>query len=232
MGRQYETGCKGVSCKMSKYAICVFDWDGTLVNSERHIVDSLTYAASKLSLPPLSYDEKKNIIGLSMQKALEALYPSLSPAGIEQMRSYYGEYFFSVPQDASTLFDGVVETLTILKDSGVKLAVATGKSRQGLDKALVSTRLKAFFDIERCADETKSKPDPLMLSEIARYYKADPASMLMVGDTEFDLEMARNYRMDSVGVSYGVHAVQRLALHKPIAIIDCMTELTVHVGLK
>jgi len=216
---------------MNKYDICVFDWDGTLVDSERHIVDSLTYAADKLSLPPLSYDAKKDIIGLSMQKALETLYPSLSSSGIEEMRTYYGEFFFSVPQDASSLFDGVVNTLTYLRDSGLKLAVATGKSRRGLDKALISSGLKSFFDIERCADETKSKPDPLMLIEIARYYNADPDSMLMVGDTEFDLEMARSFGMDSIGVSYGVHDVKRLALHKPIAIIDSFAELTKCLGL-
>tara|TARA_R110000850_G_scaffold72424_4_gene159318 strand:- start:762 stop:1415 length:654 start_codon:yes stop_codon:yes gene_type:complete len=217
---------------MNKYEICVFDWDGTLVDSERHIVDSLTYAAEKLSLPSLSYDVKKDIIGLSMHKALETLYPSLSLAGIEQMRAYYGEHFFSVPQDASILFEGVLSTLSDLRDTGVKLAVATGKSRNGLDKALVSTGLKSFFDIERCADETRSKPDPLMLSEIAQHYKADPSSMLMVGDTEYDLEMARNFNMDSVGVSYGVHEKARLVLHKPIAIIDTFSELKAHIGLK
>mgnify|MGYP003651996500 FL=1 len=180
-------------------------------------------------LPSLSYDEKKDIIGLSMQKALETLYPSLSLAGVDEMRSHYGEYFFSVPQDASTLFEGVVDALSNLRDSGVKLAVATGKSRNGLDKALISTGLKSFFDIERCADETKSKPDPLMLIQIAQYFKAEPRSMLMVGDTEFDLAMARSFDMDSVGVSYGVHDVQRLNLHKPIAIIDSISELKAHV---
>lgn len=217
---------------MKKYEICVFDWDGTLVNSERHIVESLSYAAEKLSLPSLSYDVKKDIIGLSMQKALETLYPSLSPAGVEEMREHYGKYFFSVPQDASILFEGVVSTLSQLRDAGLKLAVATGKSRHGLDKALVSTGLKSFFDIERCADETKSKPDPLMLREIAEYFDADVSSMLMIGDTEFDLEMARNFNMDSVGVSYGVHDVQRLALHNPVAIIDSISDLKAYVGLR
>lgn len=217
---------------MNKYKICVFDWDGTLVDSERHIVDSLTYAAERLSLPPLSYDKKKDIIGLSMHKALETLYPSLSLAGIEQMRAHYGEHFFSVPQDASILFEGVLSTLSDFRNAGVKLAVATGKSRNGLDKALVSTGLKSFFDIERCADETRSKPDPLMLSEIAQYYNADTGSMLMVGDTEYDLEMARNYNMDSVGVSYGVHDKARLVLHNPIAIIDTFSELKAHISLK
>ena len=215
---------------MSKYKVCVFDWDGTLVDSEKHIVDSLSYASEKLALPALTYNEKKDIIGLSMQKALETLYPTLSASDIDKMRSYYGEYFFSVPQDASILFEGVVTTLTSLKDAGFKLAVATGKSRHGLDKALLSTGLKSFFEIERCADETESKPNPLMLQQISRYFNADPGSMLMVGDTVFDLEMARNFSMDSVGVSYGVHDVERLKAHKPIAIIDTFSALQYHLG--
>lgn len=214
---------------MNKYALCVFDWDGTLVDSERHIVESLSYAASKLKLPELSYSAKKDIIGLSMQKALATLYPSLSDADINKMRTYYGEYFFSVPQDASTLFKMCIETLTDLRDAGVLLAVATGKSRHGLDKALSSTGLKKFFEIERCADETLSKPDPLMLKEISQYLNVGHESMLMIGDTEFDLEMAGNFGVDSLGVSYGVHDQERLNKHKPIAIIDCLSEIKKHV---
>ena len=210
---------------MNDIKVCVFDWDGTLVDSEKHIVDSLTYAAKKLALPSLSYDVKKDIIGLSMQKALKTLYPVLSSADIEKMRTYYGEYFFSVPQDEKILFRHVVKTLTELKNNDYQLAVATGKSRNGLDKALVSTGLKQFFDIERCADETRSKPDPLMLSEIAAYYGINAANMLMVGDTVFDLEMAKSFGSPSLGVSYGVHEVSRLGQHKPLGIIDCISEI-------
>lgn len=210
---------------MSNIKVCVFDWDGTLVDSEKHIVDSLTYAAEKLSLPSLSYDEKKDIIGLSMQKALETLYPNLSQADVDKMRSYYGEYFFSVPQNDASLFKHVVKTLHDLKDKGYSLAVATGKSRNGLDKALVSTGLKPFFEIERCADETKSKPDPLMLSEIAHYFDVEASNLLMVGDTEFDLGMANNFGSPSLGVSYGVHSVSRLEKHKPLGVIKCISEI-------
>lgn len=215
---------------MADIQVCVFDWDGTLVDSEKHIVDSLTYAAEKLSLPLLSYEVKKDIIGLSMHKALETLYPNLTSSDIEQMRLYYGEYFFSVPQNDSSLFKNVVRTLKTLRERGYKLAVATGKSRNGLDKALISTGLKPFFDIERCADETKSKPDPLMLSEIADYYAVNPVNMLMVGDTEFDLEMALDYGSPSLGVSYGVHEVERLNQYKPLGIIDCISEIHQYLG--
>lgn len=208
-----------------RYPVCIFDWDGTLVNSEKHIVESLSYAAERMNLPKLAYAQLKDIIGLSMHKALAMLYPGLSDADIEGMRRHYGEHFFSVPQDTSTLFAHVLETLTRLQDAGVRLAVATGKSRHGLDKALVSTGLKAFFEIERCADETCSKPDPQMLLEIAAHFELPASAMLMIGDTEYDLEMAKRFGMDSLGVSYGVHDRERLLRHEPVAIIDCFSEL-------
>jgi phosphoglycolate phosphatase len=207
------------------YQVCVFDWDGTLVDSERHIVESLAYAAASMRLPPLAYAKLKDVIGLSMQKALSGLYPGLSGPDIESMRKHYADHFFSVPQDETTLFTHVTETLARLQEAGIKLAVATGKSRHGLDKALSSTGLKSFFEIERCADETLSKPDPLMLMQISAHFNLPPSAMLMVGDTEYDLEMARRCGMDSVGVSYGVHDRERLVRHEPLAIIDCFSEL-------
>lgn len=207
------------------YQVCVFDWDGTLVNSERHIVESLSYAAERMALPKLAYAQLKDIIGLSMHKALESLYPGLTDADIQKMRKLYAEYFFSVPQDASTLFKHVPETLMHLQEAGIKLAVATGKSRHGLDKALISTGLKPFFEIERCADETSSKPDPLMLAEISAHFQLPTSAMLMIGDTEYDLDMASRCGMDSLGVSYGVHERERLLKHGPLAVIDCFSEI-------
>lgn len=215
---------------IGKYKACVFDWDGTLVNSERHIVESLSYAAERMYLHKLSYAQLKDIIGLGMEQALLTLYPKLMPADIQKMRGHYAEFYFSVPQDQSILFKYVIETLDQLQCSGVKLAVATGKSRHGLDKALQGTGLGHYFQIERCADETRSKPDPLMLHEIATSMQLSPGEMLMVGDTEYDLAMARNYGMDSIGVSYGVHESSRLATHQPIAIIDCFSELVDYVS--
>ena len=123
------------------------------------------------------------------------------------------------------LFDGVLDTLDQLRSSGVKLAVATGKSRNGLDKALEATGLKPYFDIERCADETRSKPDPLMLEQIADHFAVSPTKMFMVGDTEYDLDMAARFGMGSVGVSYGVHDISRLNKHKPLKIVDHISEI-------
>jgi len=208
-----------------QYEVVVFDWDGTLVNSEAHIVSSIEYAARAVGLPMLSYDVIKDIIGLGMREALLVLYPELTDEQILVLRKHYSHFFFSKDIDQTMLFDGVLETLGQLQSSGLKLAVATGKSRNGLDKALEATGLKSYFDIERCADETRSKPDPMMLTQISEHFALPPAKMFLVGDTEYDLEMAARFGMDSVGVSYGVHDVTRLNKHKPLRIVGHISEI-------
>lgn len=205
--------------------VVIFDWDGTLVDSESHIVSSITRASEAMNLPPLSYDRKKQIIGLGMREALLELYPGLKEAEIEQMRQHYSGHFFSRATNSLDLFPGVFDTLSELRRRGFNMAVATGKSRNGLSKALKSSGLGPFFDIERCADETRSKPDPQMLKEIADFYSLDFNEMLMVGDTTYDLQMANAVGMPSVAVSYGVHAVEDLEGHAPLHIIDALPEL-------
>jgi len=208
-----------------QYEVVVFDWDGTLVDSESHIVASIKYAARAVGLPMLSYDVIKDIIGLGMREALLVLYPELTDEQVIVLRKHYSHFFFSKEIDQTMLFDGVLETLDQLQMSGIKLAVATGKSRNGLDKALEATGLKPYFDIERCADETRSKPDPMMLTQISEHFSLSPTKMFLVGDTEYDLEMAARFGMGSVGVSYGVHDVTRLNKHKPIRIVDHISEI-------
>ena len=207
------------------YQVVVFDWDGTLVDSESHIVASIEYAAQQMRLPVLSYAQIKNIIGLGMREALLALYPALTEAQVEQARAHYAYHFFTKKTEQSALFDGVIDTLTALQASGVKMAVATGKSRHGLEQALSSTGLRHFFEIERCADETRSKPHVMMLQQIAAHFNLAPAKMLMVGDTEYDLAMAAGFGMDALGVSYGVHEPSRLSKHNPLKIIDHIAEV-------
>ncbi|MFT7184663.1 MAG: phosphoglycolate phosphatase [Pseudohongiellaceae bacterium] len=208
-----------------QYEVVVFDWDGTLVNSEAHIVASIGYAARAACLPALDYDVIKDIIGLGMREALLVLYPELTDEQVVELRQHYSQFFFSKDIDQSILFDGVLATLDQLLASGLKLAVATGKSRNGLDKALEATGLKSYFEIERCADETRSKPHPMMLAEISEHFGLPPAKMFMVGDTEYDLDMAARFGMDSVGVSYGVHDVARLNKHKPLKVVDHISEI-------
>lgn len=202
------------------YKVVVFDWDGTLVDSEAHIVASITAAAEHAGLESLSYERKKSIIGLGMREALLTLYPGINDQQVQKLREYYAQHFFTKGTTPNDLFPGVKSTLEALKDHGINMAVATGKSRNGLTKALESSGLGHFFDIERCADETRSKPHPMMLEQIVEFYDCSPADMLMVGDTSYDMEMALQAGMPAVGVSYGVHDVAELHPHKPVAIID------------
>lgn len=208
-----------------RWEVLVFDWDGTLVDSEAHIVSCIAEASSVVGLPELSYDRMKSIIGLGMREALEALYPGIADEQIEALRQHYSERFRASSESAMKLFDGVEDVLESLKSQGFRLAVATGKSRRGLEVAKRQTGLGRFFDIECCADETSSKPDPRMLHKIAGHYDVSPGRMLMVGDTTFDLEMASRAGSDSVAVSYGVHAVSELSAWNPKTIIDEMSEL-------
>lgn len=203
----------------------VFDWDGTLVDSEQHIVSCIAYAANASDLPELSYERTKSIIGLGMREALLTLYPDISEAQVQNLRQQYSARFHNEAGAGLELFSGVEETLEELKGRGVRLAVATGKSRRGLEIAKQASGLGRFFDVERCADETQSKPHPQMLQELIDHFGVSPQEMLMVGDTSYDMEMASRAKMPAVGVSYGVHALPDLQYWKPQVIVDHMPEL-------
>lgn len=205
--------------------VVVFDWDGTLVDSEQHIVSCISHAASLSGLPRLSYNRMKSIIGLGMKEALLDLYPSITEDQVQSLRRHYSQRFHSDASEGLELFAGVEETLSALKGQGVRLAVATGKSRRGLEIAKETSGLGAFFEIERCADETRSKPHPQMLHELIDYFGVSAHEMVMVGDTSYDMEMASRANMPSIGVSYGVHHSSELQNWKPRVIVDQMPEL-------
>ncbi len=203
----------------------IFDWDGTLCDSVAQIVASVRSAAHELGLEMPSESAAANIIGLGLPQAIEMLFPAEpEDLRLEIARVYSGHY---VSNHAATpaLFPGALETLHALKSRGFGLAVATGKSRRGLDRVLGALDMASFFDASRCADETRSKPDPLMLVEIIEERGIDPAEVIMVGDTEYDLEMAANAGIASIGVSFGAHAPERLQAHKPVAIVDSLPQL-------
>jgi phosphoglycolate phosphatase len=119
----------------------------------------------------------------------------------------------------------VAELLADLKQQGIKLAVATGKSRKGLDRVLNQTNSHDIFDITRAASETRSKPDPLMLQEILLETGVTVERAIMVGDTSYDLEMAQNLNMQRIGVSYGVHSVETLQQYQPLTIVSSVQDL-------
>lgn len=207
------------------YDLLIFDWDGTLMDSHARIVSCLRSAVIEVGLPTRKDDELRDIIGLGLEEAMARLFPGLALAQQEALVARYRDHFLHISDVVETLFEGVVETLTEMGDRGCLLAVATGKSRAGLDRGLRQTGLGDVFQMTRCADESYSKPHPQMLEDILHALATRPQRALMIGDTEFDLEMARNAGTASVGVTYGAHPPDRLNRHRPIACIDDIREL-------
>ena len=205
--------------------LIVFDWDGTLMDSAAHIVSCLQNAITELSLEPKTDDEIKNIIGLGLREALLALYPQASDEELTALVDQYREHFFDQQNAPSELFTGARDLVKELHAKDYFLAVATGKRRNGLDKVLKETGMGEYFPITRCADESHSKPHPQMMLDIIDYYGIEANEAIMVGDTEYDLQMANNAAAYSVAVSYGVHEKQRLLDCKPLTCLDSINDL-------
>ena len=212
------------------YKLIISDWDGTLMDSETRIVNCLRTACTEAGFESRTDFELKDVIGLGLREALKKLHPDENDELIEKMASIYRHAYLNTDKTPSELFPGVEALLDDLQTQGYSLAIATGKGRQGLDQVLEYTQLGNRFCITRCASETISKPHPQMLKEILDQLEMSAADALMIGDTEYDMEMAKNANMDSLGVSYGVHSVERLLKHNPIGYIDDITELTRYLG--
>jgi phosphoglycolate phosphatase len=206
-------------------SLIVFDWDGTLIDSAAKIIFSMQAACDDLAVPIPNDEAIKNIIGLGLGEAISALFPAIELELREQIRQQYSARFISADQIPSPIFAGVEELLLEFKEMGFLLAVATGKSRKGLNRVFDQIAWHHMFHSSRCADETCSKPDPLMLHQLLTELEVDSRSALMVGDTEYDLRMAQAANVSAVGVTYGSHSEQRLRACNPIATIDQFTEL-------
>lgn len=205
--------------------VYIFDWDGTLIDSVGRIVECLREAALQLDLEVLADAQYRDVIGLGLPEAIRRLYPELDAAAEVAYREAYATRFIAAEVQPSTFFPGALEMLNELRQQGHRIAVATGKSRRGLDRVLRAVGLEGFFDTTRCADETASKPDPRMLEEILDEFGARANDALMIGDTSYDMEMAQRAGITAVGVSFGVHSPARLAHHRPMRIIDSLPEL-------
>ena len=208
-----------------KYQLVIFDWDGTLMDSTGRIVDCMQAAARQLGLDVLAPVQVQQIIGLGLPEAISTLYPRLSDSGVLAMRDAYAQHFIAAEQSPSPLFAGAEVLLQQLRSQGMRLAVATGKSRKGLDRVWRGSGLGQHFDYSRCADESGSKPHPQMLKDILAHLCVAPQQALMVGDTSFDLEMAQRAGIDRIGVTYGAHDVEVLAQFAPLALVDALQDI-------
>lgn len=203
----------------------IFDWDGTLMDSEARIVNCLREACLHHGFADQTDYAYKNVIGLGLREALRALQPDQTSEIIEELANEYRLRYMVTNTTPSELFAGVPEILQTLEAAGYWLAIATGKGREGLNQVLEQTGLHNRFLVTRCASETQSKPHPQMLEEILDHLGLYPRDALMIGDTEYDMEMARNIGMPALAVSYGVHSTDRLMKHHPLACLDDITQL-------
>ena len=186
------------------FDLIAFDWDGTLFDSAALIARCIQAACADIGQPVPSDRDASFVIGLGLTEALQHAAPGLAPERYRELTDRYRHHYFA-RQDEIVFFDGTLEMLQALKAKNHLLAVATGKSRAGLDAALHDSILHGVFDATRTADETASKPHPRMLLELMREFGVAPERTLMIGDTTHDLQLAANARVASVGVSYGAH---------------------------
>ena len=204
-----------------RYALVVFDWDGTLMDSEAKIVNCFRCAAADVGAPVPAPEAVRGIIGLGLSEALAQLFPAAGVLERDRLTAAYREHFLERDATRMTLFPGVAEGLVQLRESGFLLGVATGKARRGLDRVLDETGTRHLFAASRCVDEAVSKPHPQMLRDILAATGIGARDALMVGDTTFDLQMAAAAGMDALAVSYGAHPVEPLLAEEPR---DCLDE--------
>lgn len=202
----------------------IFDWDGTLCNSIEKIVVCLQKAAHMTGETELCPNSAKQIIGLALPEAIEELFPQASSSTRQAIEQNYRLAFVSDTTPAP-LFEKSLATLNTLKQRGHRLAVATGKSRVGLDRGLNDNGLADLFCGTRCADETASKPDPKMLLELLHELETPNHQAVMIGDTTFDMAMAEAAGIKRIGVTYGSHTIEQMQPHSPELYLDCISEL-------
>lgn len=191
------------------YSLIVFDWDGTLMDSAQQISTSIQHAAKALNLPVPTDEQARDVIGLGLPEAVDRLFPDAGKDVVAALSQGYRDSYSAKPPIAG-FFAGAQSLLQDLSNQGYWLAVATGKSRRGLDRVLSASGLASLFMVTRCADEAFSKPHPQMLLDILDYTGVEPERALMVGDTEYDMQMAVSADVTAVGVACGVHSEARI----------------------
>jgi phosphoglycolate phosphatase len=207
-----------------RFELLVFDWDGTLSDSTALIVQSLQNACRDLDLPVPTMQAARYVIGLGLDDTLAHVLPDLPRSEYHRLAERYRFHFLASGREAP-LFDGIAAALLRLRQRNHRLAVATGKSRIGLDRALRDAGIETCFDATRCADESASKPDPAMLLQLMDRLDTSPEQTLMIGDTSHDLRMAANAGVSALAVAYGAHTREDLLALTPLACVATVSEL-------
>ena len=215
---------------MTAYKLVVFDWDGTLIDSIERIVACFRHTFQDANIPWPGEGAIKETIGLPLLDAFPSLIAGCDAAGATGLVDIYREYWLGPHVPQSTLFQGVEDLLTWLGETGYTLAIATGKSRVGLDRDWLSNDIRHHFKLSRCAGEGRSKPDPDILHQIMTEAGVAPEETLLLGDHVLDLDMANAAGVDGIGVTTGSVSRERLMTSRPVACFDAVTELRGFLG--
>jgi phosphoglycolate phosphatase len=187
-----------------RFDLLAFDWDGTLFDSTSLIARCIQAACADVGVAVPTDSQASYVIGMGLAEALQHAAPELPRERYKELADRYRHHYFA-RQHEIVFFDGTLAMLQDLKARGHLVAVATGKSRRGLDDALHTSALRGIFDATRTADETASKPDPRMLFELMEELQVRPERTVMIGDTTHDLQLGANAGTALIGVSYGAH---------------------------
>ncbi|HZW87183.1 MAG TPA: HAD-IA family hydrolase [Gallionella sp.] len=207
-----------------RYDLIVFDWDGTVMDSTALIAGSIQAACRDLGLTVPDDETARHVIGLGLDQALRYAVPDLSEQQYPELVERYRYHFLS-QDEKIPLFDGARETIVELHEARYQLAVATGKSHAGLNRAMEATDMKRYFHATRTADQTFSKPDPAMLLELMDELGVSVERTLMVGDTTHDVLMAQNAQVDVVAMGHGAHPAVQLQQLNPLALVENFVQL-------
>lgn len=207
--------------------LVIFDWDGTVVDSKSHIVKAMQMAITELNWTNPSDDYCAQMIGLGLTQTALALFPNIDLKDCDRFAKLYSTFFseLKATEGGTIYFPTVLDTFSKLVNKGHQLAIATGKSRRGLNQALEADQLNKFFIATKTADEAFSKPNPTMLIEILNETNTIVSEAIMVGDTTYDMQMAHSIGMHRVAVTYGMHSIEQMSPYKPFAFIDRMSNI-------
>lgn len=208
-----------------QFDLIVWDWDGTLADSTGMITQAILKAAEQVGLPAVSMQTARNIIGLGLREAIHALYGDLPADTAQQLATQYTANYYAGESEIP-LYASAAETIVSLNRQGFKLAVATGKGRRGLNLAMEHCGLTKYFHATRTVDECFSKPHPQMLDDLMEDLVVMPERTLMIGDTSYDLQMAKNAGVNAIGVTYGAHTAEQWQHLNPIQQFNDFTSLS------
>ncbi len=206
------------------FDLLVFDWDGTILDSAAAIVDAIQASCRDLDLPEAPPERARHVIGMGLADALRYAMPDLPQERYDEMVARYRHHYLASDHKLE-LFAGIETMIAELAAAGFLLAVATGKSRLGLERAFAASGLKPYFHASRCADECFAKPHPQMLESLIEEFAVLSSRTLMIGDTTHDLQMAQNANVAGVGVTYGAHTREALNTLAPLECFDSVAEL-------